>query len=291
MVRELYYSLTLDALSAILMLALIAMGLMIIFGFMGVINLAHGAFLTLGAYTVWFVSTDLGLPFWVGLAVAPVAVGLVGLLIESLVLRHLYDRMLDTILATWGIAIVVREVIKIVFDTGTKGVSNPLPMRLTFGPATYPAYRVFIIGTSALILVGIFVLFFRTLYGVRLRAVIQNEEAAAALGLDQRRIYMSTFALGAGLAGFAGGVISPLSAVQPDMGLSYLIESFLAVILGGMGSFLGVVAGSAVVGGLMNLFAFWISAAEGQVIVYVIIVSIVALRPLVSPAVARWWSR
>lgn len=276
---DLIASLGLNAASAILTLALAALGLAIIFGFMGVINLAHGAFFTIGAYTVWFTSTELGIGFWPGFVLAPFVVALVGWLTEVLIIRHLYERLLDTILATWGVALVIGEAIKLLVNAQSKEVGNPIPGGVDLLVTTYSAYRLFLMGVSAIVILAVFVLFSRTDIGVRLRAVIQDPTQASLLGLNQERMYQFSFAFGAALAGLAGAAVAPLTTVEPNMGVTYLVQSFFAVILGGAGVLIGVVPGSTVVAGFTNLGTFFISPVVAQTAVFLLVVALIIIKP------------
>lgn len=276
---DLLATLGLNAINAILVLSFVALGLAIIFGFMEIINLTHGAFLMLGSYVVWLTSTELGIGFWIGFVLAPIVVGFIGLLTEILVIKHLYHRLLDTLLATWGLAIVIREVIRLVFGRTSKRVSNPLAGQIDLGLTVYPIYRLFMIVFSLSILLSVFALFYRTNFGIRLRAVIQDEDAASLLGLNQHRMYQFSYAFGSGLAGLAGAMVAPVTSVQPDMGLTYLLESFFAVIIGGVGSLVGVIWGATIVAGFTNIMTFTISPVVAQTTVFVLVIVILAIRP------------
>lgn len=276
---DLIASLGLNAASAILTLALTALGLAIIFGFMGVINLAHGAFFTIGAYVVWFTSSELGIGFWPGFVLAPFVVALVGLLVEVLIIQHLYERLLDTILATWGIALVIGESLKLLVNAQSKEVGNPLPGGLDLIVVTYSTYRLFVMGVAIVTLIAVFALFTRTDIGVRLRAVIQDPKQASLLGLNEQRMYQFSFAFGAALAGLAGAAVAPLTTVEPNMGVSYLVQSFFAVILGGAGVLIGVVPGSVVVAGFTNVGTFFISPVVAQTAVFLLVVVVIIMRP------------
>jgi len=279
MVSDLAVTLALNAVSSILILALAALGLSIIFGVMNVVNLAHGAFFTLGAYIVWLFVTELDLGFWPGFVLAPLVVGLVGLVVERLIIRHLYDRILDTILATWGVAIVIRELIKIVFGPENKQVSNPMPAGVDILGITYPAYRLFLILFAAVVLVAVFSFLQYTTFGVRFRAVIQNAEAASMLGLNNNRIYYLGFSFGAATAGLAGAAVTPVLSVSPNMGTTFLVQSFLAVILGGTGQLLGVLPGATIIGGVSNIMTFRLSPVIAQTLVFVIGILVIVVWP------------
>lgn len=272
-------TLLLNALSAALVLALVALGLAIIFGLMGVINLAHGAFLTVGAYVAWAVTTYLGGSFWVGLVLAPLVVAVLGVVVERVVIRYLYDRLLDTILATWGISLVIVESVKLLFGTTSKSVQNPLSGSVDIGLTVYPSYRLFLIGLCMAVLTVVFVFFKTTDVGVRVRAVIQDADAASLQGINNTRMNQYAFALGAGIAGFAGAAISPITTISPEMGVTYLVQSFFAVILGGTGALIAIVPGSLVVAGSTNFMTFFISPVVAQTLVFIFVILIMIVRP------------
>ena len=276
---DLVVSLALNATSNILILALTALGLAIIFGFMGVINLAHGAYFTVGAYVVWMTSTVLEIGFWPGLILAPIVVAIVGFLTEVLIISYLYGRLLDTILATWGVALAIGEGLKLLFNAQSKEVSNPIPGSVDLIVTAYPAYRLFLMCMSVLVIAGVFALFMYTNTGIRLRAVIQNSEQASLLGLNQKRMYKFSFSFGAALAGLAGAAVAPLTTVEPNMGVTYLVQSFFAIILGGTSSLLGIVPGSVVVAGFANLGTFFISPVVAQTLVFLLVVVAIIIRP------------
>lgn len=276
---DLSTTLLLNALSAAMVLSLVALGLAIIFGLMGVINLAHGAFLTVGAYVAWAVPAYFGGSFWIGLVLAPLIVGVLGILVERIVIRYLYHRLLDTILATWGISLVIIESIKLVFGTTSKSVQNPLSGSVDMGLTVYPSYRLFLIGLCTSVLVVVFVFFKTTDVGVRVRAVIQDSDAASLQGINNTRMNQYAFGLGAGIAGFAGAAITPITTVSPEMGVTYLIQSFFAVILGGTGALIAVVPGSLVVAGSTNFMTFFISPVVAQTLVFIFVILIMVVRP------------
>jgi len=276
---ELVASLALNALSSILILALSALGLAIIYGFIGVINLAHGAYFTVGAYVVWLTSTELGIGFWPGFLLAPLVVAVVGLLTEVLIIQHLYERLLDTILATWGVALAIGEAIKLLFNAQSKEVGNPLPGSVDLVVTTYSTYRLFLMGVAAVVITIVFLLFTRTDTGVRLRAVIQDPTQASLLGLNETRMYQFSFAFGSALVGLAGAAVAPLTTVEPNMGISYLVQSFFAVILGGAGTLIGIVPGSVIVAGFSNVGTFFISPVVAQTLVFLLVVALIVVRP------------
>jgi len=262
-----------------MVLTLVAIGLVIIFGFMGVINLAHGAFFTLGTYVAWIVSIEWGVSFWISLILAPIMVGLVALLIERLVIKHLYERLLDSILATWGIAIVIREGIKMTVGEESKQVVNPLAFSVSLGSVSYPAYRLFLIAFGLAIIGAVFLVFYRTNFGIRLRAVIQNRQMSSLLGVDEKRMYQFAFSFGGGLAGLAGAAVAPITTVSPNVGLSYLVDSFLIVILGGTATLSGVLPAAIVIGGLSNLLSYAMRGVYADSLVIFIVIVLIIIRP------------
>lgn len=276
----------LDGANAVLILMLVALGLAIVFGLMNVINLAHGEFLMLGAYVV-VVSGHAGLPFWVGLLLAPVLVGLVGLAAEELLIRHTYARLLDTILATWGLSLVLRQAVVLAFGPGSYSVVPPDLGSVTIAGGPYPVYRLVVMAISLAAIVATFALFFRTRFGLAARAVIANRAMASCLGIDTRRLDRWTFSTGAALAGLAGAAVAPLVAIDPQAGLGWLVPAFLAILVGGLGSIAGPLVGAAGVGGLDSLTAALASPVWAQLAVFVAAILVIRLRPTGLIARAR----
>jgi len=287
MALDLAVTIGMNAISAILILAMIALGLWIILGMMGVINLAHGAFLAVGAYTVWFVQAEVGLGFWAGLIAAPFVVGFMGLALEYLVVRHLYDRLVDTLLATWGIAIVIEELIKLSVGDDAKPIKNPLPGQTDILITQFPTYRLFLMGLCVAVLGSMWALFRYTNFGIRLRAVFQDDESAALLGINREKTYRLSFILGAGVAGIAGAALTPLVSVQPTLGTTYLIKSFLTIILGGAASPLGVLPGAGFIAGTENVGSFYVEPIIAQTGVLALVIAIIIARPPVKRVIKR----
>jgi len=241
------------ALTSISGLILVAAGLSIIFGLMGVINLSHGALMMVGAYMAFTVQ-DAGLPAWLGLVIAPIAVGLLGILIESSIIKRLYDRPLDTLLATWGIAIILREGIDLVYGTDSKSVDALIGGEISLVGVTYPVYWLFIVLAAVTVLAFSAGVFKYTDIGIMAIAVIEDRQMAAASGINTEWSDRLTFAFGSALAGLSGAIMAPLLSVNSNMGINWLVNSFLVVIVGGVGSFVGTGVGGILVGGLDNLF-------------------------------------
>jgi branched-chain amino acid transport system permease protein/urea transport system permease protein len=279
--------LVLDASNFILAIVLVAMGLVIIFGLMNVINMAHGEFFLLGAYAVVMVESAGG-HFWLGLLLAPVFVGLVGLVLEELVIRHVYHRFLDTILATWGLSIFIKQAVVLIFGPAAMTVTTPITATVEIFGFTYPVYRLFIMGASLAVIAFTFWLFFRTRFGLTARGVIANRNMAACLGVNTRRLDRMTFAFGAALAGLAGAVMAPIMSVDPQMGMGFLVPAFLAILVGGAG-LAGALAGAAVVGGADTVAANLWSPVAAQIVVFSM--AIVAIRLFPRGIAGAWRKR
>ena len=264
--------------SFVLILILVALGLVVVFGMMRVINMAHGELFMLGAYTV-VAATGAGAPFWLAVAAAPVVVGAAGYLIEALLVRHVYRRPLDTILATWGLSIALKQAVVLVFGPASHSVVAPVQATLVLGEATYPVYRLLLMGIAVVIVAATFWVFLRTDFGLMARAVIARPDTAAGLGIDTRRLYRASFVIGTGLAGLAGALVAPLISVDPHMGLGYLIPGFISIMVGGAGPLAGVLVGGTLVGGGTNLLTLWLSPVVAQIVVFALAIAVIRMRP------------
>ena len=268
----------LNALTLTSILMLVGLGLAIIFGMMNVINLAHGEFVTVGAFTVAILQLNGG-SFWIGLALAPVIGGLVGLMLELSVVRHLYVRPIATILATWGISLALQQGLELIFGPGPKAAASPFPGTVELLGAAYPAYRLFLIALAIAVMTAVVLVFRMTPFGLDLRCVIQNREMSSALGINTKRACSAAFALGAAVAATAGALVAPLASVLPQMGINWLAKSFFVVIVGGTGGIGGVAAGSALVGGFESMFTYYMPPTLAQALVLVLAIVLVRLRP------------
>jgi urea transport system permease protein len=268
----------LNGLSFVAVLGLIGVGLAVLLGMMGVINLAHGEFVMLGAYMVW-VSGFIFHNFWVGLALAVVAVGLFSLLIERALMRPLYQRPMETILVTWGLGIILRELVKLVFGKSDRLVEAPIPGFVSIWGVHYSAYRLFVICMAIVVLFSVVAFFLTTEYGLRARAIIFNRQMASALGVNVARVNQLMFALGAGLAALAGGLISPIYVDSPYMGLQWVVGAFFVVVIGGVGNIWGPIGGATVMGGSQGITEYYLSPVVAQIIVLLVAIVVVRLRP------------
>jgi urea transport system permease protein len=268
----------LDALSFMLALLLVTLGLIIIFGLMNVINMAHGEFFLLGAYTVVLVQSQAG-GFWLALLAAPLFLAVVGVVLEELVIRHVYHRFIDTILATWGLSLAIKQVVIVIFGPTAQQVENPLPAQVEILGAVYPSYRLFIMAVAVVVAAGTFLLFYRSRLGLAARGVIANRTMAASLGINTRRMDRATFAFGAALAGLAGAVMAPLMSVDPQMGVGFLVPAFLSILVGGAGSLPGALLGTSVIAGSSTMVASFWTQVVAQIVVFSLAIVIIRIFP------------
>lgn len=267
----------LNTVSYSMILILVALGLSVIFGLMGVINMAHGELFMLGAYAV-VVTQRNGGPVWLGILLAPLFVGFIGILIERIV-RAFYTRPLITLPVTWGLSIIIRQLVKLFVGVGNQTLSNPYSGTVNILGIAYPSYRVGILLVTVVVFGLLFVLFQRTLFGLKCRAIIQNREMASSVGINVIRVDQWTFALGAALAGFAGAIMAPLVTIQPEMGQGFIAESFLVVILGGVGNLFGTIGGALLVSGTRFLLSYFMRLTLAQIFVFVVAIMVMRLRP------------
>jgi urea ABC transporter permease protein UrtB len=258
-------------------LVIISLGLAVIFGMMRVINLAHGEFLMLGAFAA-LTFGRLGLGIWPSVLLAPIPVGLFGLLVERLLIRFLYGRILDTMLATWGLSLILVQAMVLIFGPATHGIGEPLG-HLRLGAYSVSQYSMLMIAVAALLLALVYVLFARTPYGLMARAATQNPEMASAVGIDIGRTNMVTFAVGSALAGAGGALLAPLAGVVPSMGQAYVAQAFMTVVVGGQGVLLGTSAAAGLLGSAYSLLSFVLTPFLGQAGLLLLAIVLVRLRP------------
>ena len=269
---------------------LMALGLAVIFGQMGVINMAHGEFMILGAYVTFLTSrlfttylpVAFGAYFFVAVVLAFCAAGLAGMAVEWLLIRHLYRRPLDTLLATWGLSLILQQVYRSVFGAREVGVDQPDWM---MGAASLsdsiqiPINGLIVMALTTLIAVGVYLLIFRFGWGKQIRAVMQNRAMAGAVGIDTARVDRLTFGLGCGIAGVAGSAFTMIGSTSPTAGQLYIVDAFLVVVFGGAGSLIGTVASAFTISQARSTLEFFLSGSMAQVVVLLTVVGILMLRP------------
>jgi branched-chain amino acid transport system permease protein len=264
-------------------LVLVALGLSVVFGLMGIINFAHGIFYMLGAYAGWL-TVELTGSFWLALVAAPVAVGGLGVLVERGVLKRIYgtrNAAFAGVLVTYGLAIMIPDLVRMTF--GRPGKPFAVPEALSFslfklGPTDVNAYRVFIVGVTAVLLPLLWLLLNKTNLGLVIRAGTSDNGMVQLLGINVARTWTTTYALGAALAAFAGVITAPLVAVAPEMGGLILIECFIVTVVGGMGSFLGAVVGGLLIGEALALTGMLYDVLA-DVVIYLAMGAVLLLRP------------
>ncbi|MFN3293526.1 MAG: branched-chain amino acid ABC transporter permease [Gemmobacter sp.] len=262
---DLVIAIGLQLLYGIAHLALISLGLAIIFGMMRVINLAHGEFLMLGGYTV-VVSTNAGVNIWLAMLVlAPLVVGIVGVVVERLLIRWLYGRMVDTLLATWGLSLLLIGIVTSVFGASTASTIAPPLGVVRIGDYSVSGYEMFLICVTAVLLLAVWATLRFTRLGLLARGTMQNAQMASALGVSTNRIYMVTFGLGAAVTGLAGGLLAPVTGVLPTIGATYIAKAFITVISGGAAILAGTAAGSVLLGGINGIVTFLSGPTFGEV--------------------------
>lgn len=279
------------SLSSILLL--VALGLAITYGAMGVINMAHGEMVMVGAYVAVLSGIWLGTGIFIAIPLAFVVTACLGLLIERIVVRRLYGRMLDTLLATWGISILIQQAVRLEFGlsflgihvdglgAGLQNVSVPPYLQGALRVAGFEIniYRAFIIGvTLALTLLTWFILY-RTSAGVQVRAIIRNSKMAAACGIDVKRVNALTFAFGSGLAGVAGVMMAGFKTVFPDMGSTMVVDGFMVVVTGGIGSMFGTIFSSGLLGEINALVAIGTNDIIARAVVFAVVIVVILFKP------------
>ncbi len=279
--QDLWYGLSA---SSVLLLA--AIGLAITFGVMGVINMAHGEMVMLGAYATYVVQLLLppSLQSWslaFAIPLAFIVAALVGVAIERLVIRYLYSRPLETLLATWGVSLILQQAVRSLFGANNRQVTNPPFMSgsVHVGGLDITANRFWIIVLAIVVFVALQLVLRATSFGLQMRAVTQNRRMAAAMGISTAKIDMLAFALGSGVAGVAGVALSQIDNVSPNLGQGYIIDSFMVVVFGGVGNLWGTALGALMIGVANKILEPVIGAVQGQIVLLVVIILFIQRRP------------
>ncbi|WP_336789970.1 urea ABC transporter permease subunit UrtB [Paenibacillus sp. MMO-177] len=280
-----------NGLSVSSILLLIALGLAITFGLMKVINMAHGELIMIGAYSTYLTQNMFkdDLPksmfdwyFVLAIPVSFLIAFLFGLILEMSLIRFLYGRPLDSLLATWGVGLVLQQLARSIFGAPNVAVTSPtwLDGGVNFFGAVLPYKRLFIIGLVIVTLLAMYFYIYRSLEGRRMRAVMQNRDMAACLGVSTRRVDAMTFAIGSGIAGIAGCALTLIGPIGPSLGTYYIVDAFMVVVLGGVGKLVGTVLGALGIGVFNTMFEYWTNASLGKVLVFICIVAFLQWRPM-----------
>ena len=272
-------------------LLLVSLGLALAFGLMRVINMAHGEFIMIGAYVAYLFQQTLapilggvepGIWFLLALPAAFLVAAALGAVMEVTMIRHLYGRPLDTLLATWGVGLILQQAARSIFGAPNVNVSSPVWLSggVDIGAGLLLPYkRIFIIALVVVVVIAIYLYLQRTVNGRRLRAVMQNREMASCLGVRSRWVDASTFALGTGLAGVAGVALTQLGSVGPAVGTFYIVDAFMVVVLGGVGRLPGTILAALLIGITNTLLELGTTATVGKVLVLLLIIAFLQWKP------------
>lgn len=269
-------------------LILIATGLAVIFGMMRVINIAHGEFMMLGGYTV-VLTTKWGVNIWVAILIlAPLVVGIFGILVERLIIRHLYGRIIDSLLATWGLSLFLIGFVTVVFGNTVEGVSTPLSS-FSVGQYSVAIYTLFLIFAAIAFMTSVYLALRYTKSGLIARATMQNPDMVESLGINSKLVYMATFGIGAAFAGLAGGLLAPISGVVPGMGGLLIGKAFITVVTGGAAVVAGTLSASAILGSVSQAVTFATGPVFGDATL--LFVALILLRLLPQGITGRIFTR
>ncbi|QDG94658.1 branched-chain amino acid ABC transporter permease (plasmid) [Rhizobium sp. NIBRBAC000502774] len=271
---------------AIATIILFSIGLAIVFGMMRVINLAHGEFIMLGAYGA-LKSYEVGLNLWIGmLIVAPLVSAIYGLVVERILIRRLYGRLIDTLLATWGLSLFTVGMVTMIFGNTAGSVPTPLST-LQIGQYGLGIYNLFIVAITGVVLLAIYVVLKRTNLGTLARGTMQDADMVAALGYNPKTVYAATFAIGAALAGLAGGLLAPVTGIIPTMGAAFVAKAFITVISGGAAIILGTGATASIFGAINQIVTFVSTPVLGEAAL--LLAAILLLRMLPNGLSGRFF--
>jgi branched-chain amino acid transport system permease protein len=270
----------LSILTSIATLVLVSLGLAIIFGLMRIVNMAHGEFVMIGAFTTITLVIHLGTPLWLAVLVAPVVSAIIGVIVEKLLIRPLYGkRLIDTLLVTFGLSLVLFQIAVDIFGTTSPGIATPMGA-LSVGGFSVSIYSsIFLPVVTLVVIYVVYAIFTRTKYGLLARATAQNPEMANALGVVAARVNLITFALGCALAGLGGALIAPIVAVSPGMGQSYIAQAFLTVVTGGPAFLAGTVVASSLLGSVANLVSQIFTTLWGVTALMLTAMALIRLMP------------
>lgn len=260
-------------------LFLTSIGLVIIFGMMDVVNNAHGEFIMIGAYTACVCVNSLRLPFAVALIVSCIVTGLIGMIIEHLVIRKMYGKVAETLLVTFGLEYIIQQIVRIIFGPENQTIEVPVKGQFVFGSVSIPYYNIVLICMAIFVLLMTLLLFYKTSFGMQLRSITQNSAMTQCLGVNVSKINLITFGYGAALAGLSGALIAPIKSVFPGMGPAFNVDGFLVVILGGLNSIIGAFASSFVINESITLMSGYMSQIVSKLLIFVLIIVIIRFRP------------
>ncbi|MGH1441322.1 MAG: branched-chain amino acid ABC transporter permease [Cellvibrionaceae bacterium] len=276
----------LSSISSASILLIATIGLALVYGLMGVINLAHGEFLMIGAYSA-LTATQLGIPYPLAIPIAVMVTMLIGAIVEVLIIRSLYGRIFDTMLATWGLGMIFNQAAVLLFGTVSPGIGMP-QANITIGSYSLAVYPLAMILVAVLMVVFVYVLMTKSVYGMKARASIQQPKMAQAIGIDSSRVNTLTFAVGSGLAGFAGAILLPIIPATPSMGLFFAVKGFLTVVVAGPVTLTGTALTALGLGGGASITASFLTSVAGDIFFFLITALLLWLYPL---GISSKWRR
>ena len=262
---------------------LVAIGLHFTFGLLNVVNLVHGEFILIGAYTALQIERMTG-SVLLGMALAPLVAAALGVVMERGVLRFLYDRPFDSLLATFGLAVIIRQVVQLIFSPNPQTVRDPIGGSIVVLGFNIPWWRLVIVIVTGAVVVGVSQFLLRTRFGLHARATVVNPALAETTGIHTGFVRACLFAIGSAIAGLAGAMLAPISTLNPQFGLLFLVNSFLVVIIGGKGSLRGLVLAGIVLGGSLAVLQFVTTTIFAQIIILAIAIIGVRVRPVLGSA-------
>lgn len=272
-------TLVLNGLMTVATLLLISLGMAIIFGIMNVVNLAHGELIVIGAYVGAKLIETTGAPFKVAALAAFVVTAIIGILIEKVFIKNLYGKIAETLLVTYALSMIFQQLLKIIFGAGYIHVNVPTPGAMKIKSAVMPVYYAVIIAIAIVVFLVTLLLFNKTKLGMQIRAVSQNRQMAACLGVNVKLVDTVTFAFGAGLTGLAGCIIAPINSMSPFVGSNYMVNSFMSVVLGGVDSLFGTVLGAGIMGESNTILGGYLDSVLAEIIVVFAVVVVIRFRP------------
>ena len=259
-------------------LLLAAIGLAVIFGMMKIINLAHGEFITVGAYGTVVSGKVFNLPLPIAMAFGVIVTIIFGLILEKLVIRHLYGRPLDSVVATWGISLIISQSFLVIFGPSYEGLQTPMG-NFKLGDYSYSEYRIFLIFFSVSLLALLYILFMKTSFGALARATIEKPEIASSMGVNVKNVYSVTFAIGAGLAGVTGALYAPTMTIVPSIGQAFIVSAFITVVTAGASPFIGLVPAAAFLSTVQTSVTFFYKATIGIIALLFSVIIIIRFLP------------
>lgn len=273
-----FLSQVINGLNQASILLIATMGLVIIFGYMNVTNMAHGSMIMVGGVSAYVLMEVVGLPFGVAIAGAFLITALIGMLIEKVIIKKLYSKPTETILATYAVSLILTELVRLKYPL-SQNVHMPLPGAFRIGSVTIPYYNIFVGIFAILILVFTLFLFRKTTFGKKLGSVTQNRTMTECLGIKTASVDTLTFGYGAGLAGVAGCILAPTTGVSYDMGSTYLTDTFMTNVVGGVQSFFGTAVSSFIIGEGRTVTAGFLNGTWAKIIIFMIVIVLIRFKP------------